>query len=94
MAMQCTKVLTGLGKPELIFGSKCESKDFPSRANEFIEHYGMKIEEKISGLDEIIWTVSLGEAKFCISWDIWMRDVSISGVEETTDSDVLALMPN
>ena len=82
---------TVTGKTELIAAGECEWKDFPSRAQEVVDHFGMRIAEKIDGVDERMWITRIGNSTFCVSWDNWSPEVSIMAWAETPDTEVEAL---
>jgi len=58
-------------------------EDFEQRAEVIVERFQMTIKEKIEGLDVIIWITSIGSDLFCISWDIWLAEVSVATWKET-----------
>jgi hypothetical protein len=77
---------TATDKLDLIVGSECEWQDFPDRATAIVDHFRMTVVEKIADLNELLWIVTLDDAQFCISWDIWIPDVSIMAWEDTPDT--------
>lgn len=78
---------TATEKPEWVVIGHCESEDFPRRAQAVAEHFGIAVMQKVDGLNERLWIASIGEAQFCISWDIWCTEVSIIAWEHTPDTE-------
>jgi hypothetical protein len=75
----------------LVFGTECEAHEFPERAQEVSDHFDMVVDERIDGLDELMWIAHVGGDTFCISWDIWFPEVAFMAWEQTPDSAVLRL---
>jgi hypothetical protein len=75
----------------LVVGTECGWDEFPARAKVIVDHFGMKVREEIDGLDERLWITSIGDAEFCVSWDVWIPEVSIMAWRETPDAAVEAL---
>jgi hypothetical protein len=83
---------TATGKACVAFGPECESDAFPARAQEIAERFGLVVDEKIDGLDERLWIVRKDNNTFCISWDIWIPEVSIMAWESTPESAIVHLI--
>lgn len=83
---------TATGKQGLVLTGECEWDDFPIHAQRVVEHFGMVVIEKMDGLNERMWITRIGESRFCVSWDIWVPEVSIMAWENTPDSEVDRLM--
>ena len=73
-------------------GGECEWHQFPPRAQAVVDHFRMRVVQKIDGLHERMWIVAIDKAKFCISWDTWVQEVSIMAWEDTPDAEVERLM--
>ena len=82
---------TVTGKACIEVGSQCESEEFPTRAQEVVDHFQMVVEERIDGFDERLWIVRKDHNTFCISWDVWLSVVSIMAWESTPESAIIGL---
>jgi len=91
MSLDLRQSTTATGKPNLIVGEKCDWNEFPGRAQQAVDHFRMKVIEKIDTPCERMWLVSRDDATFCISWDDWCSEVSIMAWEQTPDDAVLGL---
>jgi hypothetical protein len=83
---------TATGKPELIVCPDCDWDAFARYAEAVVNQYGMKTTRKIDGFDERMWLVKLDLAEYCISWDFWMRDVSVMCWGDTPDDALNQLL--
>ena len=83
---------TAAGRTKLVAGPPCEVDGFEERAQLIVERFQMAIEEKIEGLDVIMWITSIGSDFFCISWDIWLAEVSVATWKETPDEKLKQLI--
>jgi hypothetical protein len=68
---------TATGKPELVASVDCDWSEFSSVASAVVDRFGMTITEQYDGLDERVWIATHCTHEFCISWDIWMREVTV-----------------
>lgn len=64
----------------------------PARAQEIVDRFGLVVDEKIDGLDERLWIARKDGNTFCISWDIWIPEVSIMPRESTPESAIVDLI--
>jgi hypothetical protein len=65
------------GNLELVL-CECEGKrEFEKKANAFVKAIRCKIDQKVSGLSEQVWTLSNGEVSLCLSWDDMDKSLSI-----------------
>ena len=83
---------TATGNLALIARGECEWQEFPKRARAIVASFNMRVIEKIDGLDVRMWITTIGDARFCISWDIWFPEVSVMAWEETSDVEVERLV--
>jgi hypothetical protein len=84
---------TATGTNLLIIGGGCTWDEFPGRARQIAEQFAMTILESIDGLDVRMCIAKLGEATYCISWDIWFPEPSIMAWRSTPDVAVRQLAP-
>jgi hypothetical protein len=82
---------TATGKLELIVGAECSWEEFPGRAQEIVDQFQLLVAKRIDGFDERMWIAYTEGATFCISWDVWTREVSIMAWEQTPDEAVAKL---
>jgi hypothetical protein len=83
---------TAKGKTSVVIGSECAAHEFAERAQAIADQLGLVFDQKIAGLDELIWLAHRGSDKFCLSWDIWFPEVAIMAWEETPDTAVQKLI--
>lgn len=83
---------TATGKSELVASLDCGWSEFPDVAGAVVARFGMTITEQHDGLDERVWIATRCNHDFCISWDIWMREVSIMCWGETPDDALKSLI--
>lgn len=88
MNLRFRKDRTATGKLELVAIGECTWDEFPKRAETVVNHFGMDVVNKSDGLDERLWITRIGRSKFCVSWDIWLPEVSIIAWEDTPDTAI------
>ena len=91
MPLEFRQEITTIGKPELIAIGECEWHEFPGRAKAVAKHFDMTVSEKVDGLDERVWITRIGDSQFCVSWDIWIPEISIMAWDDTPDKEVVRL---
>ena len=89
--MDVRRSQTATGKLMLLIGEECECEAFPTRAAEVVKRFGMRVTEVIDGFEERLVIARIGDAEFCISWDIWIPEVSVMAWGETPDAALEAL---
>lgn len=89
--MDIRRARTVSGGLMLVVGTACRRDEFPARAKAIVDHFGMKVLDEIDSLDERLWITSIGDDVFCVSWDVWLPEVSIMAWLETPDAAVEAL---
>ena len=64
-------------RPQLLLHGEHEWQEFPRLAAAIAVHFGMTVVRRIDGPAERMWITRCGPAEFCISWDDWLREVSV-----------------
>jgi hypothetical protein len=76
----------------LVAKGECEWHEFPQRAQAVVNRFRMKVLEHIDGPNERMWITGVDGSRFCISWDIWLPEVSIVAWGDTPDAEVERLI--
>jgi hypothetical protein len=83
---------TATGRAIAILCPDCEWDEFPTHAQKAVDDFGLTVTERIDSLTgERLWIAVQGDDQFCISWDHWMREVTIMAWQSTPDAALLAL---
>jgi hypothetical protein len=60
------------------------------RAQEIVDKFNLKTAKKIDGLDALLWIALNGRNEFCISWNHWLAEVSVTRSGTTSDETLRA----
>ena len=93
MSLAIRQRQTATGRAELIIGPECDWDAFPARAQQVVDLFGMTVHENIDGIDVRMWITAVGDATFCVSWDIWLPEVSVMAWRQTPEAAVARLLP-
>jgi hypothetical protein len=74
------------GKVEIIL-AKCGSQsEFKKMAKAFAHAIDCKVEERIDGVSEQVWTISKNGISLCLSWDDMVQQVTLFAWEGKDDN--------
>lgn len=82
---------TATGKPKIVVARDVSYEAFPYVAQEFVDRFGLSIDEKIDGPAERMWLVQFEGNALCVSWDEWFFEVSVMPWGDTPGDVILEL---
>ena len=71
------RIVMANGKPAIEFAAECAAAEVPRLAGEIAARLGMTVTQHIKGADVLMWLATLGDQQWCISWDIWVCDLTV-----------------
>ena len=83
---------TAAGRLMLVIGDRCSEAQFARHAAAVAAFFGMKPSDVVQGMDTLLMIVRRDDDPFCLSWDIWMTELTVMAWQSTPDEAIEALI--